>query len=55
MGDTSMTEHTAAKIISAVPTFLVADIASTARWYEETLALKRLATCPTARRTFTRA
>ena len=40
MTDTSMTEHDAPQIISAVPTFLVSDIASTARWYEENLGFK---------------
>ncbi len=40
MTDTSMTERNAIQIHSAVPTFLVADIASTARWYEENLGFE---------------
>ncbi|HEV8362988.1 MAG TPA: VOC family protein, partial [Gemmatimonadaceae bacterium] len=40
MSDTSMTDSSAIQISSAVPTFLVSDIASTARWYEENLGFE---------------
>lgn len=46
MQDTSMPTHVDVVIRSAVPTFLVADVASTARWYATSLGFHIAGTVP---------
>jgi catechol 2,3-dioxygenase-like lactoylglutathione lyase family enzyme len=44
--DTSTTIHAEIQIKAAVPTFLVADVAGTARWYSERLGFRTTGTFP---------
>ncbi len=46
MTDTSTTDHADIQIKSAVPTFLVPDVAGTARWYSEHLGFRTAGTFP---------
>ncbi len=46
MTDTSTAIHADIQIKAAVPTFLVSDVASTARWYSEHLGFRTAGTFP---------
>jgi uncharacterized glyoxalase superfamily protein PhnB len=48
MTDTKAHGHAAIQVHSAVPTFLVADVGSTARWYAEYLDFRTASTFPEA-------
>ncbi|MGH7693584.1 MAG: hypothetical protein ACRENH_01315 [Gemmatimonadaceae bacterium] len=46
MTDTSTTQRGAIQIFAAVPTFLVSDIGSTSKWYEENLGFETAGRVP---------